>query len=359
MRSGAETPEAGEPPSLPPPTAGDAQKAGLEYANDGEPGFRRRRRGKGFAYLDSSGKILRDPYAVARIRSLAIPPAWADVWICASGNGHLQATGRDARGRKQYRYHPDFTAIRDSAKYERLIAFAKALPAMRDAIATHMGLPGLPREKVLATIAHLLDITLIRVGNDSYARDNDSYGITTLRNSHVRVTGGELRFQFRGKSGKSWRLTMRDRRVAKIIRSCQDLPGQHLFQCLDEAGNVLRVTSTDVNEYLRDLTGRDVTAKDFRTWAGTVLAANLLREIGAPDSASAAKRQIRAALQQVAARLGNTVAICRKCYVHPGVLEAYAAGELRLRRLPAKDGGLRPEEAAALRFLQRQARKRT
>ncbi|HEU4824976.1 MAG TPA: DNA topoisomerase IB [Dongiaceae bacterium] len=359
MRSGAETPEAGEPPSLPPPTAGDAQKAGLEYVNDGEPGFRRRRRGKGFAYLDSNGNILRDPYAVARIRSLAIPPAWADVWICASGNGHLQATGRDARGRKQYRYHPDFTAIRDSAKYERLIAFAKALPAMRDAIATHMGLPGLPREKVLATIAHLLDITLIRVGNDSYARDNDSYGITTLRNSHVRVTGGELRFQFRGKSGKSWRLTMRDRRVAKIIRSCQDLPGQHLFQCLDEAGNVLRVTSTDVNEYLRDLTGRDVTAKDFRTWAGTVLAANLLREIGAPDSASAAKRQIRAALQQVAARLGNTVAICRKCYVHPGVLEAYAAGELRLRRLPAKDGGLRPEEAAALRFLQRQARKRT
>jgi DNA topoisomerase-1 len=359
MRSGAETPAAGEPASLPPPPAGDAEKAGLEYVNDGEPGFRRRRRGKGFAYLDSNGKTLRDPYAAARIRSLAIPPAWADVWICASGNGHLQATGRDARGRKQYRYHPDFTAIRDSAKYERLVEFAKALPAMRDAIAAHMALPGLPREKVLATIAHLLDITLIRVGNDSYARDNDSYGITTLRNSHVRVAGGELRFQFKGKSGRSWRLTMRDRRVAKIIRSCQDLPGQHLFQYLDADGNALRATSTDVNEYLRGLTGREVTAKDFRTWAGTVLAANLLQEIGPADSAAAAKRQIRAALRRVAARLGNTVAICRRCYVHPSVLEAYAAGELRLRRVSAKDGGLRAEEAATLRFLQRQARKRT
>ncbi|HET6620131.1 MAG TPA: DNA topoisomerase IB [Dongiaceae bacterium] len=358
MRSGAEMPAAGEPASLPPPTAGDAEKAGLEYVNDGEPGFRRRRRGKGFAYLDSNGRTLRDPYAAARIRSLAIPPAWADVWICASGNGHLQATGRDARGRKQYRYHPDFTAIRDSVKYERLVEFAKALPAMRDAIAVHMALRGLPREKVLATIAHLLDITLIRIGNDSYARDNDSYGITTLRNSHVRVAGGELRFQFKGKSGKSWRLTMRDRRVAKTIRSCQELPGQQLFQYLDDDGNALRITSTDVNEYLRGLTGREVTAKDFRTWAGTVLAANLLQEIGPADSAAAAKRQIRAALQRVAARLGNTVAICRKCYVHPSVPAAYAAGELRLRRLPAKDGGLRAEEAATLRFLRRQVRKR-
>ena len=349
-----ETAKASEPASL--PTAGDAMKAGLEYVNDGEPGFRRRRRGKGFAYLDSNGKSLRDPYALVRIRSLAIPPAWADVWICASENGHLQATGRDARGRKQYRYHPDFTAIRDSVKYERLVAFAKVLPAMRDKIAVHMALAGLPREKVLATIAHLLDITLIRIGNDSYARDNDSYGITTLRNSHVRVAGGELRFQFKGKSGKTWRLTMRNRRVAKTIRSCQELPGQHLFQYLDADGNALRVTSTDVNEYLRSLTGREVTAKDFRTWAGTVLAANLLQEIGAPDSAAAAKRQIRAALQQVAARLGNTVAICRKCYVHPSVLEAYAAGELRLRRLPSRDGALRPEEAATLRFLQRQAK---
>jgi len=337
----------------PPPSASDAEKAGLEYVNDGEPGIRRQRRGTGFTYLDSSGKTVRDPYALARIRSLAIPPAWTDVWICASENGHLQATGRDAKGRKQYRYHVDFTAIRDSAKYERLVEFAKALPALRAAVAKQMALSGLPREKVLATIVHLLDSTLIRVGNDSYARDNASYGITTLRNSHVKVAGGELRFQFKGKSGKSWRVTVRNRRVAKIIRSCQDLPGQHLFQYLDEAGDAFRITSTDVNEYLRMLTGREVTAKDFRTWAGTVLAANLLQEIGRADSATAAKRQIRAALQQVAARLGNTVAICRKCYVHPSVLEAYAAGELNLRRLAQKDGALRPEERAALRFLQR------
>lgn len=337
----------------PPPSASDAEKAGLEYVNDGEPGIRRQRRGTGFTYLDSSGKTVRDPYALARIRSLAIPPAWTDVWICASENGHLQATGRDAKGRKQYRYHVDFTAIRDSAKYERLVEFAKALPALRAAVAKQMALSGLPREKVLATIVHLLDSTLIRVGNDSYARDNASYGITTLRNSHVKVAGGELRFQFKGKSGKSWRVTVRNRRVAKIIRSCQDLPGQHLFQYLDEAGDAFRITSTDVNEYLRMLTGRDVTAKDFRTWAGTVLAANLLQEIGRADSATAAKRQIHAALQQVAARLGNTVAICRKCYVHPSVLEAYAAGELNLRRLAQKDGALRPEERAALRFLQR------
>jgi len=359
MHRGAEASDmAAASDPLPPPPAGDAEKAGLEYVNDEEPGLRRHRRGTGFTYLGGDGKTVRDPYAIARIRSLAIPPAWTDVWICASENGHLQATGRDAKGRKQYRYHGDFVAIRDSAKYERLMEFAEVLPGLRKTIATHMALAGLPREKVLATIVHLLDITLIRVGNDSYARENDSYGITTLRNSHVRVAGGELRFHFKGKSGKSWRVTMRNRRVAKIIRSCQDLPGQHLFQYLDETGNALRITSTDVNEYLRALTGREVTAKDFRTWAGTVLAATLLHENGRSQSATAgsataAKHQIRETLQQVAVRLGNTVAICRKCYVHPSVLEAYAAGELRLRRVAAKDNVLRPEEAATLRFLQR------
>jgi len=336
-----------------PLSASDAEKAGLEYVNDGEPGIRRQRRGTGFTYLDSNGKTVRGRYDLARIRSLAIPPAWVDVWICGSEHGHLQATGRDAKGRKQYRYHVDFIAVRDSAKYERLVEFAKALPAVREDIDAQMALPGLPREKVLATIVHLLDSTLIRVGNDAYARDNDSYGITTLRNGHVKIAGAELRFQFKGKSGKTWRLTLRDRRVARIIRSCQDVPGQHLFQYLDENGNALRVTSTDVNDYLRSLTGREVTAKDFRTWAGTVLAANLLHEIGKPDSATAAKRQIREALHQVAARLGNTVAICRKCYVHPSVLEAYTAGALRLRRLAPKEGALRPEERATLRFLQR------
>lgn len=356
MRKTSDVARAIEPDEAIPPNASDAERAGLEYVSDEEPGLRRRRSGKGFIYLDTSGKMLRDPYDAARIRALAIPPAWTDVWICASDNGHLQATGRDAKGRKQYRYHADFIAIRDSAKYERLVEFAKALATARETISKQMALSGLPREKVLATIVHLLDITLIRVGNDSYARDNNSYGITTLRNSHVKVAGGELRFQFKGKSGKSWRVTMRNRRVAKIIRSCQDLPGQHLFQYLDESGNALRVTSTDVNEYLRALTGREVTAKDFRTWAGTVLAANLLHEIGRPDSATAAKRQIRAALHHVAGRLGNTIAICRKCYVHPSVLETYAAGELRLRKLASKDGALRPEEAATLRFLQRSSK---
>ena len=339
--------------TLPSPHAEDAEKAGLEYVNDGEPGIRRQKRGRGFVYLDGNGGTVRDPYTAARIRSLAIPPAWTDVWICASGNGHLQATGRDAKGRKQYRYHVDFVAIRDSAKYDRLVEFARSLPALRAAVAKQMALSGLTREKVLATIVHLLDSTLIRIGNDAYARENDSYGITTLRDSHVKIAGGELRFQFKGKSGKTWRLTMRDRRIARIVRSCQELPGQHLFQYLDENGDALRVSSTDVNAYLRTLTGREVTAKDFRTWAGTVLTATLLHEIGAPDSATAAQRQIRAALQDVAARLGNTVAICRKCYVHPGVLEAYGAGALRLRKTASRDPGLRPEEAATLRFLQR------
>jgi len=355
VRSGADLRRAADVADSPPPSASDAERAGLEYVNDGEPGIRRQKRGTGFSYLDTTGKAVRDPYNLARIRSLAIPPAWTDVWICTSEHGHLQATGRDAKERKQYRYHVDFIAVRDGAKYERLMEFAKALPAIRKAVAEHMALPGLPREKVLATIAHLLDSTLIRVGNDSYARDNASYGITTLRNGHVKVAGGELRFQFKGKSGKSWRVTMRDRRVAKIIRSCQEVPGQQLFQYLDEDGNALRVTSTDVNDYLRTLTGREVTAKDFRTWAGTVLAANRLQELGKPSSPTAAKRQIRTALHEVSARLGNTVAICRKCYVHPAVLEAYATGELRLRRNAAKEGALRPEEAATLRFLKRRA----
>lgn len=359
MRASVETARTnGQAAAEPPPTAGDAERAGLEYVNDGEPGIRRQRRGTGFLYLDSKGKPVRDPYARARIRSLAIPPAWTDVWICASENGHLQATGRDAKGRKQYRYHVDFVAIRDQAKYERLVEFAKSLPAVRGAIANQMALPGLPREKVLATIVHLLDSTLIRIGNDGYARENDSYGITTLRDSHVKIAGGELRFQFKGKSGKAWRLTLRDRRIAKIVRSCQELPGQHLFQYLGEDGSVLRVTSTDVNEYLRGLTNRETTAKDFRTWAGTVLAANLLYELGKADSATAAKRQIRAALQQVAARLGNTVAICRKCYVHPLVLESYLAGDLRLRLISSSDNVLRAEEAATLRFLQRRLKSR-
>jgi DNA topoisomerase I len=346
------------PPTPPvPPLAEDAEKAGLEYVSDEEPGLRRQRQGTGFTYVDSAGRTIRDARIRDRIRSLAIPPAWTDVWICARANGHLQATGRDAKGRKQYRYHADFLAVRDSAKYDRLPAFATALPAIRAEVARQMARPGLPREKVLATIVHLLDATLIRVGNDAYARDNDSYGITTLRNAHVKIAGGELRFQFKGKSGKTWRLTMRDRRVAKIIRSCQDLPGQHLFQYLDETGAPMRVTSTDVNAYLRELTGCEITAKDFRTWAGTVLAADLLHDAPKPVSIAAGRRTIRAVLQQVAARLGNTIAICRKCYVHPNVLDAFEAGRLRWRKNAAGADALRPEEAATLRFLRRYDKK--
>lgn len=334
-----------------------AQQIGLSYVTDETPGLSRRRSGTGFTILDANGKVIRDKATLARIRALAIPPAWEQVWICADANGHLQATGRDAKGRKQYRYHGDFLATRDSAKYDRLADFAAALPALRAQVDRHMNERGLARNKVLATIVHLLDTTLIRIGNPSYARDNDSYGLSTLRNRHVQVNGSALRFQFKGKSGKTWRLQIQDRRVARIVRSCQELPGQHLFQYLDETGAQQRVSSTDVNAYLREVTGRDVTAKDFRTWAGTVMAALELSTMEPHGSMTEAKRQLRRALEAVSQRLGNTVTVCRKCYVHPQVLDAHLAGKLSLRpansrRAPRVDA-LRPEEAATLRFLRR------
>jgi DNA topoisomerase-1 len=331
-----------------------AEQAGLTYVTEDTPGLRRRRARTGFAYLDAAGKAVRDKKVLMRIRALAIPPAWEQVWICAAADGHLQATGRDAKGRKQYRYHADFRAAQDNVKYDRLLDFAVALPALRARIDEDMSARGLPRHKVLATIVHLLDTTLIRIGNAEYARDNDSYGLSTLRNKHVQVNGGSLRFQFKGKSGKTWRLQVQDRRVAKIVRSCQELPGQHLFQYLDEQGVQQKVTSTDVNAYLREITGRDITAKDFRTWAGTVMAALHLFRMEAHRSQTEAKRQARRALEEVAHRLGNTVTICRKCYVHPLVLEAHLAGTLRLRLITTRDV-LRPEEAATLRFLRRAA----
>jgi DNA topoisomerase I len=338
--------------------AGAAQKVGLVYVTEETPGLTRRRAGSGFAYLDADGKAVRDKKVLTRIRKLAIPPAWEQVWICADPAGHLQATGRDAKGRKQYRYHADFRAAQDDVKYDRLLDFAAALPAIRARIDADMSARGLPRRKVLATIVHLLDTTLIRIGNPSYARDNDSYGLSTLRDRHVRVNGNNLRFQFKGKSGKSWQLHVQDRRVAKIVRSCQELPGQHLFQYLDESGVQQRVSSTDVNAYLREVTGRDITAKDFRTWAGTVMTALHLFRMEAPKdkarSQTEAKRQARRVLEEVAHRLGNTVTICRKCYVHPLVLEAHLAGTLRLRLMATRDV-LRPEEAATLRFLRRAA----
>jgi DNA topoisomerase-1 len=336
-----------------------ARLAGLRYVSDEMPGIRRRRVGKGFSYLRPEGEIVKDAETLKRIRSFAVPPAWTDVWICPHASGHIQATGRDAKGRKQYRYHADFREIRESTKYEHLMAFAQVLPKIRAAVEEHMALRGLKREKVLATIVHLLETTLIRVGNTDYAKQNESYGLTTLRDPHVRVNGSELRFQFKGKSGKVWRLQVKDRRVAKIVKSCQDLPGQQLFQYIDEEGERQVVTSSDVNDYLREITGHEVTAKDFRTWAGTVLAALALQEFGAIDNQAMAKKNIRAAIEHVAARLGNTQAICRKCYVHPEILNSYLSGSLLLEirsqvetALREELAGLKPEEAAVLGLLE-------
>jgi DNA topoisomerase I len=336
-----------------------AEEAGLTYVSDEDRGLSRERHGDGFRYLKPNGEPVTDEATLDRIRRLAIPPAWTDVWICTKANGHLQATGRDVRGRKQYKYHPQFREVRESTKYEHMLEFARALPAIRAKIAEHMELRGLPREKVLATVVHLLESTLIRIGNDDYAKENKSYGLTTLRNPHVSVNGSELRFRFKGKSGKSWQLQLKDRRVAKIVKACQELPGQKLFEYLDENGEAREVTSADVNAYLREITGQDITAKDFRTWAGTVMAALALREFETFDSQASAKKNLRAAIETVASRLGNTPTICRKCYIHPEILSAYTEGALMLRikqkaesELRENLGSLKPEEAAVLALLE-------
>jgi DNA topoisomerase-1 len=335
-----------------------AESAGLRYVSDARPGIRRHKAGKGFAYVRPDGMKLSDPQVARRIRSLAIPPAWMDVWICPFADGHIQATGRDAKGRKQYRYHPLFREMRESTKYEHVVAFADALPAIRAKVGEHMALRGLPREKVLATVVYLLETTLIRVGNDDYARENKSYGLTTLKHRHAAVEGSEVQFRFTGKGGKQWSLKVKDRRVAKIIKACQELPGQELLQYLDEDGKLQDVTSSDVNAYLKEITGQDITAKDFRTWAGTVLAALALNELLSFDSGAQAKRNLWAAIERVAARLGNTPTICRKCYVHPEVLNSYLDGTLILEiksevesELREELAGLQPEEAAVLAML--------
>jgi DNA topoisomerase-1 len=336
-----------------------ARSARLRYVSDTERGFGRRRHGKSFSYVRPNGEALRDRATLDRIRSLAIPPAWQDVWICAYANGHLQATGRDARGRKQYRYHPRWREAQDENKYERIIAFAKALPKIRRAVARDLRQRGLPREKVLAAAVKLLETTLIRVGNDEYARDNRSFGLTTMRDKHAKISGATIRFDFRGKHGIEHEIELKDSRLAAIVHACRDLPGQELFQYVDDAGDVRDVGSDDVNDYLRTIVGQEFTAKDFRTWAGTALAARALQEFEDFDSTAAAKRNITKAIEQVAERLGNTEAICRKSYVHPAVIQAYldrslvktlkrrAEKELR-RRLPR----LSAEEAAVLAFLQ-------
>jgi DNA topoisomerase-1 len=328
--------------------------AGLTYVHDDQPGIARLRSGKGFRYR-KGGRAVRDKKTLDRIRRLAIPPAWSEVWVCASENGHLQATGRDARGRKQHRYHPRFREHQESAKFDHVSEFAKGLPAIRRTINAHMRKQGLPREKVLAAIVRLLDTTLIRVGNDEYARSNKSYGLTTLKNQHADIHGEKLRFVFTGKSGKSWRLTLKDRRVAKIVKAAQDLPGQRLFQYEDDDGAPQSVTSTDVNAYLREVSAREISAKDFRTWGGTVLAAAELDAFKKPGTKALAKANIKAAIDEVAGSLGNTPTICRKCYVHPALLETYENGAFKLTR--AKHAGLSAHEAAVLNFLSRHTKK--
>ncbi|HEX4129932.1 MAG TPA: hypothetical protein VHZ24_07805 [Pirellulales bacterium] len=336
-----------------------AQQAGLRYTTDEQPGITRKRHGGGFEYFDADGRRVRDKKTLNRIRSLVIPPAWTDVWLCLIENGHLQATGRDARRRKQYRYHPRWREVRDEAKYGRLIAFARVLPKIRRRVGRDLRHRGLPRAKVLAAIVRLLETTLIRVGNDEYARDNDSYGLTTMHDRHTRVRGARIRFEFRGKSGVRHEIDLNEPRLARIVRQAQDLPGAELFQYLDEKGQVRDISSSDVNDYLRQIAGEEFTAKDFRTWAGTVLAAQALREFEEFDSHAAAKRNITHAIERVAARLGNTKAVCRKCYVHPAVIDSYLDRTL-VETLEQRAGhelreslhALRPEEAAVLALLQ-------
>jgi DNA topoisomerase I len=309
-----------------PDPAQSAVAAGLRYVSDSMPGIRRRRAGKGFAYLGQDGKPIRDRETLARIRSLAIPPAYTDVWICPLPNGHLQATGRDARGRKQYRYHRRWRQVRDETKFGRMLAFSEVLPAIRRRVARDMALEGLPREKILATVVQLLETTGIRVGNDEYARANRSFGLTTLRNRHVEISGSTLRFEFQGKSGKNHSVVINDRRVARIVQRCQALPGAVLFQYVDEEGVQQTIGSGDVNDYLREITGQDFTAKDFRTWSGTILAIEALRDSEPAESEREAKSTILRAIDRVAEQLNNTRAVCRKYYVHPAVLETYQTG---------------------------------
>lgn len=306
----------------------DARQAGLRYVKDGSAGYRRFQTSKGFRYVDAEGKPVKDETQLARIRALAIPPAWQEVWICRWENGHLQATGRDARGRKQYRYHSQWRAVRDEAKYERMLAFGLALPRLRANLDKSLALPGLPREKVLAAIVFLLHTTLMRVGNREYARDNDSFGMSTLRKKHVRLDGSEIRFAFRGKSGVRHSIRLQDRRLANLVKRMRELPGQDLFQYQDDQGALHAIGSAEVNDYLRELCGEDYTAKDFRTWSGTVLAASALIACEPCQSDAHGKRMIAQAIVEVADKLGNTPAICRKCYVHPQVLASYVDGSL-------------------------------
>lgn len=334
-----------------------AKEAGLRYVSDSQPGIRRIRHGRGFSYKNAEGGLLRDRETLARIKSLAIPPAWRDVWICANPKGHLQATGRDAKGRKQSRYHPRWRKVRDETKYERMTTFGASLPVLRRQVEQDLSLPDMPRRKVLATVVRLMETTYIRVGNEEYARQNHSFGLTTMRNRHVDVDGSTVTFHFKGKSGVKHTVDLTDRRLARIIRRCQEIPGYELFQYEDDEGHH-SIDSADVNDYLREISGQDFTAKDFRTWAGTVLACATLREFEAFSSEAQARKNIVEAINIVAERLGNTRAVCRKCYVHPAVLDSYFAGLMAA----ACDGsaarsraGMSKEECAVLHVLEEQS----
>ncbi|WP_395744793.1 DNA topoisomerase IB [Prosthecobacter sp.] len=355
--------KAGTAPPVSVPPDKTARQAGLRYVLDEGPGITRRRRGRAFVYHLPGGKLLRDQDALRRIRSLAIPPAWTEVWICPIENGHIQATGRDARRRKQYRYHPRWLEARDATKYERVQAFGAVLSRIRRRVDADLRRHGLSREKVMATIVRLLETTLIRVGNDEYAQQNGSYGLTTMHNRHAKVRGAQITFSFKGKSGKHHQIDMRDPRLAKLVRRCQELPGQNLFGYLDEEGVVHQVASEDVNAYLREIAGEEFSAKDFRTWAGTVLAAVALRSFGPFHSLREAKRNVGSAVAAVAKMLGNTPAVCRRSYIHPVILDSYLAGEelcprrsSGLRALRGSSlGRLRSEEAEVLLLLRERA----
>lgn len=343
-----------------------AQEAGLRYVSDEQPGYTRKAKNGDFEYFDAEEKKITDEQRLLRIRRLAIPPAYKDVWICPSANGHLQATGRDDRGRKQYRYHERWREVRDEAKYDRLVIFGDALPKIRARVRKDLKRQGLPREKVLATVVQLLERTFIRVGNEEYAKDNKSYGLTTMRNQHVDVKGSTMRFRFRGKSGIKHEVDMTDRRIAKIVSRVQDLPGQELFQYVDDDGEVHNLTSQDVNDYLREITGHEFTAKDFRTWLGTVLAAMALNGVEPFETKKQAKSNIKTAIGAVAKMLGNTPAICRKCYVHPAVFESYLDGNaiegLKHKAdevLSEKIVDLQADEIAVLKFLRERLAKKS
>ena len=335
----------------------------LRYTTDAQPGFSRLGAPPRFRYVDRRGHVIRDQGTLTRIRALAIPPAWTDVWICRDAHGHLQATGRDARGRKQYRYHSHWREKRDETKFSRMQAFARVLPRIRATVTADLRRPGLAREKVLATVVQLLEKTLIRVGNEEYARANRSFGLTTLRDNHVRLRGRTVTFEFRGKSGKRHCIDVTDARLARVVRQCRDLPGQELFQYVDDHGIRRRVTSGDVNRYLKDVTAQDFTAKDFRTWGGTVMAATALREMPRPGSAARARQYLLLAIDAVAGMLGNTRSVCRKSYIHPTVLGAFMNGSIgegsrQYSATRVRAGALRPDERLVVNILNCGTRRR-